>query len=111
MGQDDERGVGPGEGGSAVGQLVAEVGHDANHAAEGEVGEPQEVRSGHRDRDGHAGPRGQWATQASGSVTSFATCVGSRPEITSVSVTFSSTDRRLARTATHTCWRCSAAPS
>ena len=49
-------------------------------------------------------------SQASGSSVSLATERGRRPATMSSRLTRSSTLRRLARTATHTSWRCSAAP-
>ncbi len=55
--------------------------------------------------------RRQWESQASGSVVSLWTEGGSVPETISAMVTCSSTDRRLARTATHTSWSRSAGPS
>jgi hypothetical protein len=54
---------------------------------------------------------GQCATHESGSAVIFFTWAGRVPAITSASETFSRTERRLARTATQTCCRFSAAPS
>ena len=50
-------------------------------------------------------------SQASGSAVRATTAGGSSPETMPAMVTSSRTERRLARTATHTAWRCSAAPS
>ena len=52
----------------------------------------------------------QCGSQASGSVVRRTTASGSFPVTTSSRFTCSSTSRSDARTATHTCWRCSAAP-
>ena len=106
VGQDGVGRVGARKVRTAVGQLVAQFLDDGGHDVERQVGEPQVVgRATTGDPSASVGDPGigvghhRW------------TCAGNRPVITSVSDTFSSTERRLARTATQICWRCSAAPS
>ena len=110
VGQDGEGRVGVAERRAPVGQVVAELLDDRRHLVEGQVDEPQVVgRPRRRPAPAPSAlsgrPRHRGRSPASGRA--GAAC----PMITSVRVTFSSTERRLARTATQTCWRCSAAPS
>ena len=109
VGQDHVGGVAAAERGAPVDQLVAELLDDGGHLPDA----PGRRTTGSPGRDGDGSgalavsgrPRHRGRSRAS------ARAAGSLPEITSVRVTFSSTERRLARTATQTCWRFSAAPS